>query len=64
MPKVYQVYVEWVMTAVVEQEADSLDEAVDLVRSGTVSNLPADAEYCSGSFEADYENSVHLNEAP
>jgi hypothetical protein len=49
MPK-FKVFAQWTMTAVVTVEADTIEEAVEIVQEGD--DFPENEEYLSGSFIA------------
>lgn len=49
MPK-YKIYLEWIVSSVVEVDADCLDDAILEVESND-SLVPQDGDYVSGSLE-------------
>ena len=57
--KTYKIPVFWHMIATVEVEAESLDEAMQIVENNP---LPDNGEYLGGSFEVDVELAVNENE--
>lgn len=61
MPK-YKVYVEWMTTATVEVEANSLNEAIEKIDLDD-SLIPTEGDYVDGSLEINYEISDYLNKS-
>ena len=59
MPK-YKVYVEWTVTSIVEVEANSMDDAVNIVQEDS-SLIPKQGDYLEGSLDVNYEMSHYLN---
>ena len=59
MPK-YKVYVEWTVTSIVEVEANSMDDAVNIVQEDS-SLIPERGDYLEGSLDVNYEMSSYLN---
>jgi len=57
--KTYKIPVFWQMIATVEVEAESLDEAMQIVDNNP---LPENGEYVGGSFEVDVNLAVSTNE--
>lgn len=55
----FTIAVEWVMTADVVVEANSLDEAIRQVED--MPSLPEDGDYLDGSFEINSEVTRELN---
>lgn len=52
MAKKWKVPVYWELKSVMEVEADTLEEAIDILQCGD-DPLPTDGEYVDGSWEAD-----------
>ena len=57
--KTYKIPVFWHMIATVEVEAESLDEAMQIVENNP---LPDNGEYLGDSFEVDADYAATLNE--
>ena len=57
--KTFQVSVDWTVTATVEIEADSLEEAIKLAHDA---ELPYPGEYVEDSFRVDEEVTRDLND--
>ena len=59
----FKIAVEWSESAVVYQEAETLEEAIMIVEANLGINLsPEDSEYIDGSFQVNREFSEYLNE--
>ena len=59
--KIYKVACSWEVYSVANVEAESLDEAIELVQSDNFP-LPTETDYIDGSFNTDYQISELLNE--
>jgi len=59
--KKFKVAVEWSMMGFVYQEADDLDEAIQIVNTDPDIPLPENGEYMDGSFSTNHQASVELN---
>lgn len=61
MAKTWRVPVYWQMHALMEVEADSLDEAIEILQTGD-DPLPSDGEYLDGTWEAGGDDTEEIRD--
>ena len=57
----YRVCVEWSVMAIIEVEAESIDEAIENIESNTDAPLPTNGGYIDGSFSVNHDFTIDEN---
>lgn len=64
MSKTYKVQVFWTESAIVEVEADSIEDAINDVESVRGVDIPEDGDYVDESLIVDHDMTYELNPVP